>query len=225
MTTSLFSIWRNEKPKQCYLEQLNDYRGKTPFSLLYKDNRYTTLIPTRTLGNELDSTLTLNGNFDRAYKKTSGRLNLLHKMPSYLSVEAAHKIFSRLLYSSLINLQITTTQQRKLQSIERRAKFITGGRININSIEGRMRKKACMIVKQCLTDKVCSNFEKYFTINEHSMNTRNKNKLVKLPLDLEFGKKSFKFLGAEVYNELPLFIRNCEKLANFKILLRQHFSN
>ena len=181
------------------------------------------------LGIELDPSLTLNGNFDKAYKKASGRLSLLQKMRSYLNVEAAYNIFEMviaplLLYSSLINLMITTTQQKKLLSIEKRANHIIGGRIKIHGTKGRMKKRACTIVKNCLIGKVCNNFKGYFTINEHSINTRNKNKLLKLPkVKLQFGKKSFKFQGAKVYNELPLSIRKCENLEHFKTLLGQHF--
>ena len=84
------------------------------------------------LGNELDLSLTLSHNLDKAYMKASGRLNLLAKMQSFLSVEAAFKIFNMvivpvLLYSSLLHLQLTTTQKRKFESIERRAKKIIGG--------------------------------------------------------------------------------------------------
>ena len=181
------------------------------------------------LGNQLDSTLTLNKNFEKAYKKTTGRLNLLTKMRSFLSVEAAHKIYEMviapiMLYSTLISLQLTTTQQNKLRSIDNRAKRVVGGEVKINRIENRMKKKACLVVKQCLDGYTCDNFNGYFKLNEHSMRTRNSNKLVKLPkIRLEFGKKSFKFLGSKLYNELPLSVRDCQSLTSFKAELNTHF--
>ena len=114
------------------------------------------------LGNTLDPSLTLNQNFDKAYKKASGRLNLLEKMRSFLSVEAAFKIFEMvivpvLLYSSLIHLQLTKTQAKKFESIERRAKKIIGGENRICGIERRVKKKSCKMVKKCLGGKLCSN--------------------------------------------------------------------
>ena len=35
------------------------------------------------LGNQLDSKLTLNDNFDKAYRRATGRLNLLAKLRSF----------------------------------------------------------------------------------------------------------------------------------------------
>ena len=40
------------------------------------------------LGNEQDPTLNLNNNFEKSYKKASGRLNLLRKMRPYLNIDA-----------------------------------------------------------------------------------------------------------------------------------------
>ena len=93
-------------------------------------------------------------------------------MRSFLSVEAAHKIYEMviapiMLYSTLISLQLTTTQQNKLRSIDNRAKRVVGGEVKINRIENRMNKKAC----QCLDGYTCDNFNGYFKLNEHSMRT------------------------------------------------------
>ena len=137
-------------------------------------------------------------------------------MRSFLSVEAAYKIYEMVivpivLYSTLISLQLTTTQQNKLRSLDNRAKRVVGGDVKINRIENRMKKKACLVVKQCLDGNTCDNFNGYFKINEHSMRTRNSKKLLKLPkIGLEFGKKSFKFSGCKLYNDLLLSIRDCQ---------------
>jgi len=94
--------------------------------------------------------------------------------------------------------------------------------MKLSCIELRMKKKACKIVKQCLEGKTCENLRGYFEINQHSIKTRNQNKLIKLPkVNLEFGKRAFKFIGAKYYNELPINIRNSD---SFDILLRDHFS-
>ena len=90
-----------------------------------------------------------------------------------------------------------------------------------------MKKETCKIVKSCLMGKICNNFKEYFVINEHSMDTRNQNKLVKLPKsnwNLERNHLNFKelFQGNKLYNELPLIIRKCSNF--FKSLLDQYFS-
>ena len=46
--------------------------------------------------------------------------------------------------------------------------------------------------------------------------------LLKLPkINLEFGKKSFMYQGAKIYNDLPSKIRSPD--TNFKTLLKEHF--
>ena len=177
------------------------------------------------LGNVLDPCLTLNDNFERSYKKASGRLNLLMKMRRFLNIEAATKIYEMVImpiltYGSLISLKINRTQQQKLQSIERRATQIIGGNTIVPSIEGTIKKRACVFVKKCLMKSTCKSFANYFVINNHTANTRNRNQLLILPkVRLEYGKQAFKFMGAKTYNELPLEIRSCESLSTFKRLL------
>lgn len=179
------------------------------------------------LGNDLDPSLTLNDNFNKAYKKAGGRLSLLSKMRPYLNVEAAYRIFEMvivpvLLYSTFIHLKITSTQQQKFKSIERRAKTIIGGEKKICEVERRKKKKACKVVRKCLDNEVCDNLSGYFEINEHRINTRNQNSLLKLPkVMLEFGKKSFKYQGAKIYNDIPLEIRS--STTNFNSLLDEYF--
>ena len=63
--------------------------------------------------NELDLTLNLNNNFEKSYKKASGRVNLLRKMRPYLNIDVAHKIYEMvivpiILYSTFLHAQPTS---------------------------------------------------------------------------------------------------------------------
>ena len=70
---------------------------------------------------------------------------------------------------------------------------------------------------------VCENFNNYFAINDHTKNTRNRNKLLKLPrVKLKFAKRSLKYTGAILYNGLPLNIRACENGPNFRKLFNDY---
>jgi len=96
------------------------------------------------LGNKLDANLNLNCNFEKAYKKATGRLNLLSKLRCYVNVQAAFKIYEMvivpiLMYSAMISLQLTETQSGKLRSFDNRAKKIIGGDTKLNKVESRMR--------------------------------------------------------------------------------------
>ena len=72
-------------------------------------------------------------------------------------------------YSGTVKLLYTRTQVEKLGSIEKRAKEIIGSEINIppTYLHKLMKMKACMIVKKCLVNDICSNFCGYFQVNNH----------------------------------------------------------
>ena len=102
-------------------------------------------------------------------------------------------IMSLLTYSSIINLKLTIIRSDKLLSLERRASRIIGKKVkNIKCI---IKKGVInMVYEVLMDDNVCENFKDYFAINYHAKNTRNRNKLLKLPhVKLEFAKRSFKY--------------------------------
>ena len=73
-----------------------------------------------------------------------------------------------------------------------------------------------MVYKVLMNDNVCENFNDYFAINYHAINTRNRNKLLKLPrVKLEFSKQWLICMGAILYNDLLLNICPCEIDQNF----------
>ena len=70
----------------------------------------------------------------------------------------------------------------------------------------------------------CVNFNDYFAINQHKMNTRNKNILVKTPnVRLEFAKNSFYFVGAKIY-KLPSPKEIIENNTDFKKQVKLFFT-
>ena len=180
------------------------------------------------LGNIVDQLLNFNTNFEKVYKKASGRLKLLKRLRGYITADAAHRIVTMMIhpiltYRSTVKLQYTSTQQTKLKSLEKRAEQIVGRKVP--SVAKTIRKDACCLVKKCLNKTVCINFNDYFEINNHTVNTRNSRHLLRLPkVKLEVAKQSFYFSGAKVYNELPLNIREIESFTSFKRELRKHFN-
>ena len=86
-----------------------------------------------------------------------------------------------------------------------------------------MKKQA--LVKKCLTNNVCENFDSYFTLNLLKKNTRNKGILLKTPkIGLEFERKSFYIQSTFLFNNLPQSIRHFEDYDNFKYVLDSHFN-
>ena len=129
-----------------------------------------------------------------------------------------------LTYRSIVKLHFNNTQQRKLKSLEDRAKNIIGREVPciINSI----KRETCGIVRRSLDKKMCSNFNEYFTINEHTRNTRNAGYLLKVPkVKLELGKQSFAYAGTILYNELPLESRKIDSYSKFNIEVKNILTN
>ena len=159
------------------------------------------------LGTVLDQCLQLNSDFDRKYKKASSKLGVLRQLMPLLTMEAASSIYSSIIvsalrYNCIVNLNLNETQNKKLQSLERRANKIL--ETETSSIKNQFNKQAVLLVRKCLEKELCSNFDNYFSLNKHRQNTRNNNILVKLPkVKLEFAKNSFYFMGAKLYNSLP----------------------
>ena len=87
------------------------------------------------LGNLVDNHMTLSSNFERACKKASGRLCLLHNVRRYLTTESAKMIFELMImpiltYSSTSKTTFNNTQLQKISSLERRATKVIGYELN-----------------------------------------------------------------------------------------------
>lgn len=196
--------------------------SKVPKEFEVKYNNYTINVTDEYsyLGNIITPTLNLDRNFQERYRKMSNRIRLLTKICEYLTPEATYKVYDSMieplmLYCCSLNLDLTSTQQKKLTSIENRASALIGE--TVASIHNKMKIKCCLTVKRCMLNDVCTPLKSYFMINEHGINTRNKGLLLKLPkVRLEFGRKSFLFLGAKLYNSIPRNIREVETFNSFK---------
>ena len=92
----------------------------------------------------------------------------------------------------------------------------------VQSVFGAIKKQACTFVRKCLDGVMNESFDDYFTRIEHkSIRTRNNSKLLKLPpVRTEYGRRSLIFMGAKLYNELPLELRSIENFDTFKKELR-----
>ena len=92
------------------------------------------------------------------------------------------------------------------------------------TVESLIKRQSCQLVFDCLQDNVCTPFKGYFTKIEHNINTRNNGCSLKLPkAKLEFGRRSFAFQGALVYNTLPRHLRTLNSRFLFKSNLKQFF--
>ena len=124
------------------------------------------------------------------------------------------------LFNCITCHNFTDTQQQKLKSLDIRANNIVYGQgrgiSKFPQLNDVIRRHACNLVKTILTGNVCRNFINYYTMNEHNINTRNQGFLMKVPkVKLEFAKYGFFFMGANIFNTLPLEIRQTPDLGTF----------
>ena len=92
------------------------------------------------------------------------------------------------------------------------------------SVINANKMRACKLVRKCLVKDICDHFQNYFTLIEHEKETRNNNCTLRLPrIKKEYARKSFLYMGAKVYNELPLDVRRTETHKEYVEKLKKHF--
>ena len=201
-----------------------------PLNVFYNNQKVNNTNAYTYLGHQLDSTLTLNTDFDNAYKRSTTRLKLLAKIRNFLTQNAAMSIYMAtilpiLSYSLAIKLHLSTTQSQKLRSLENRASKIVGKKVK--SAEKCMKLQTLSLMWKCLkkSDVLGNDFTDYFDEIRHNKNTRNVGLSLRLPkCKLEYSKKSFYFLGAKYFNELPLSIREENSFTKFYRSLNKFFT-
>ena len=186
------------------------------------------------LGVELSQTLNLSNHFDTTYKRACNRLRLLNKIRSLLTPTAAKSIYQSTIiplitYCGTIHLNLTTTQEEKLISLHNRAINIIKDNSTYNpkliSPKSLIIIAACLLTRKCLDGDVCTSFKEYFTLSSHTKSTRNNNNIIRLPkIRLEVARGSFYFMGAKLYNELPLDLRKTDTFNIFKRQLKQYIN-
>ena len=86
-----------------------------------------------------------------------------------------------------------------------------------------IKKNAVLRVKTCISVGVCSSFRNYFQKLEHKVSTRNNGKLLKIPkVKLEFARSGFFFMGARIFNSLPMEVR-ASLADDFRNKVKTHF--
>ena len=200
----------------------------------FKNQRINVTNTYKYLGIEIDSSLNMNSHFDKTYKKMTGRMKLLIKLRQFLTTEAAINIVNLVIlplfmYCSLLKLTYTQTQISRINSLERRANEIVFRRaqknVNFNLLNNGKRK-VCSFVHDVITKNTCEPFFDYFCVHKTNRNTRNNGHLISLPkIKLEYGRRSIKYMGAKLFNELPIDVRKKCQDENFKNILKSILSN
>ena len=80
-------------------------------------------------------------------------------------------------------------------------------------------------MRKCLNNDICENFQVYFEQQQHKTRTINSECLIRLPgIKTEYARKTFHFMDATLYNELPFNLRKTESFKQYEGRLKKHFS-
>ena len=202
--------------------------------VMYRGSKILSTKQYKYLGVEIDSTLNLNTHFEKCFKRASSRLRLLAKIRDSLDLTAAKAVYDSMIlptftYCGVLQLKLTSTQVKRLSSFHDRCLRIINGHSKnptaIQSVVNAKNIRACKLVRKCLDNDICENFQGYFELQKHKTKTRNSQCLIRLPsIKIEYARKSFHFMGAKLYNELPIEIRKTESFNHYEELLKKNFS-
>ena len=91
-------------------------------------------------------------------------------------------------------------------------------------MKNEVDRHAVLLVRKSLNGDVCSNFKDYFNMKKHHLGTRSRKTFLQTPkVNLEIAKNGFFFMGAKLYNLLPIDISESaddfeDKLNSFFII-------
>ena len=133
-----------------------------------------------------------------------------------------------LTYCSPVVLSYCPTKHNKINRLENRIEHVISYGRNVDlklpSVKNMISNRTCTLVYDSLNGHTCELFENYFKLLEHSHNTRHNKKSIYVPkVNTESCKKAFFFLGAKLFNDLPLHVRNMDDRSLFKSGLKKVF--
>ncbi|XP_057298351.1 uncharacterized protein LOC130629229 [Hydractinia symbiolongicarpus] len=140
------------------------------------------------LASTLESKLSMQVNFDTAYKKASTRLRLLSALRSQIDDNTATIIYNMMIlplikFNSIINLEFTNTQQKRLVSLDNISKNVAK---NVNVLQQSKLQQLLRVDES----------RKGFT-----------QQAVIITLARRKCESAFYYMGADTYNKLSLDIR------------------
>jgi len=163
-------------------------------------------------------------------------VNLLRRIRPSIDTLSAQRIYqSKIMpiftYCSNNSLGWSESRKRMICSIETRSLEIITPKcspqncdLRFLTIDNFLQKRACRFVFNCLNGTVCFPFKDYFErLHHNALNTWNNGNTVKIPkVKLDFAIR-FYFLGASIFNSLPLSLRNINSRILFSKALDDHY--
>lgn len=196
------------------------------------------------LGLWLDENLTWSTYIDKLCKNVSRRLSLLSRVRRFIDIKTLNLLYNALVlpkfdYCDVVWSNCNQTMSQKLQRLQNRAgRIITGTKLReFSSAKIRKRLKwtelsarrdfhLSLFTFKCLNDLAPPQLKETFipvkSIHDHRTRSTSNNHLYIPKPRIMAGKKTFTFRAIKLWNTLPLEIRQCQKLWQFRMELSKH---
>jgi hypothetical protein len=198
---------------------------------------------TKLLGSWLDNKMAMTSEVNNKCKVCSFHLNNLRKIRPYLSEKVCHQlvqamVISILDYGNSLLVGLPKVLTDKLQSIQNSAaKLILQKNRDYSAssclktlhwlpIEYRIKFKVLCYLYKCLNGAAPQYLTSMFSLRTSRYSTRSANSSnleVPRTKTKTFGDRAFSVVGAKLWNDLPLPIRQADSFECFKKQLKTHF--
>jgi hypothetical protein len=227
-------------PEKFQVMFMKPQRNQTnlPKSLSIDDVTIKTSDEVRLLGITIDSKL----NFDKHVKllcnKASRQLKILFRFKSLLGKHEKERMFKTFILSNFNFCPVvwnfcSKTSARKIEKIQERAlRFLTGYEISNYTLllketgykTMHLSRMKCIVIEvfKCLYDLNPEFMNDMFIVKETKFNLRDPSILI-VPRfkTIMYGKKTFQYYGAHLWNRLPPNYKECLTINEFKNMLQQ----
>ena len=202
---------------------------------------------TKLLGIHIDQNLTFHNHMHYLITKISNKIALIHRLRQFLPHTALNTIYLTLIqpqidYCITVWGPFSKTNRTVIQKLQNRcARAVTGIFDYTVSVSGLIKSLGWMTVEErllysiaTLVYKSLNNLaptylsEKFHYVSQcHTYNTRSAlcNDLMLPRSNTALFTHSFIYQGATLWNKLPLHVRLCPNLFNFKQLVKTHILN
>ena len=185
------------------------------------------------LGVELDRELKYNSHMDNISRQAGKQVNAVKRMKHYLDKRTRNIIYNSYIncnfsYCSVVWMFANKTNLEKLERTNKRALRVVTNKDHLHYEELCQQEKKLNVFQQCMKSAAIMMYKvrqgtappyirEMFEVQETEYDMRDNNRLV-LPQfnTINFGKNSFKYIGAKLWNNIPPAIKNKPSLNTFK---------
>ena len=190
------------------------------------------------LGVEIDRELKFSQHVNDTCTKIGKQVNAVKRIKNFLERRAKLVIYNsyikcNLNYCSVVWMFSNKTEMEKLERTNKRALRVVTNKFHLSyktlcaeekqlSVYKHCLKSAALLMYKVRRDTAPLYVKELFTLQESGYEMRDNNKFI-LPAynSVNYGKNSFRYLGAKLWNKIPLEIKNKNSLNTFKSAITQ----